>query len=443
MPYLHLPVQSGSDRILAAMNRKHTGDAYRRLIDAHPGGAARHRALVGLHRRLPGRDGCGFRRHDAAGGGVGFASAFSFKYSPRPGTPAAERADRCRRRSRPSGWRGCRSCWKRSARPSTARPSAATLDVLFEKPGRHPGQMAGKSPYLQAGADRQPSAGIGEIVPVRIVRAGGEQPVRRGGRSAAATACGGVERERHLRPADSVTARDAARAGLLRTSIPASSRRRRDHPHLRRQPPRQPRLRPIRPEPRPSRAPPQRRRRRQRQPRHRQGHAREPPSRPGGCSKGSTTAPASGRALSPRRRRRRHPGEHAAGHRCFRPRRRRPAGLTAFDQIATRKRGPVRARNAAQNAYIKALKQHELVFAEGPGRHRQDLARRRPRGVAPRAGPGRAADPVAPGGGGRRTARLSARRHAREGRSLSAPDLRRPLRFHGGAARRARACRPA
>ena len=109
-----------------------------------------------------------------------------------------------------------------------------------------------------------------------------------------------------------------------------------------------------------------------------------------------------------------------------------------FGVVKTRKRGVVRARNAAQDRYLAALRKFELVFAEGPGGHRQDLARGRPRGVAARAGPGRAADPVAPGGRGRRAARLPARRHEGEGRSLPQADLRRALRLHGRAHGRAR-----
>ena len=93
MPYLHLPVQSGSDRILAAMNRSHTARRLPRDDRADPRRAARHRASVGFHRRLSGRDRSGFRDTLRLVDAVGFASAFSFKYSPRPGTPAAERDD--------------------------------------------------------------------------------------------------------------------------------------------------------------------------------------------------------------------------------------------------------------------------------------------------------------------------------------------------------------
>ncbi|MFC6050975.1 radical SAM protein, partial [Methylobacterium hispanicum] len=93
MPYLHLPVQSGSDRILKAMNRKHTGDQYRRLIErvraSRPDIALSSDFIVGF----PGETDADFADTMRLVEDVGFQSAFSFKYSPRPGTPAAERAD--------------------------------------------------------------------------------------------------------------------------------------------------------------------------------------------------------------------------------------------------------------------------------------------------------------------------------------------------------------
>ena len=110
----------------------------------------------------------------------------------------------------------------------------------------------------------------------------------------------------------------------------------------------------------------------------------------------------------------------------------------SFEEINLRKR-PVRARTAAQDAYIRALQAPRAGVRHRPGRHRQDLARGRPRGAAVRAQGGRPHHPVAAGGRGRRAARLPARRHAREGRSLSAADLRRALRPDGCAHRRARA----
>ena len=90
MPYLHLPVQSGSDRILAAMNRRHTAADYLRVIERLRAARAGHRVVIGFHRRLPRRDRGRFRGDARAGHEVGYAGAYSFKYSPRPGTPAAD-----------------------------------------------------------------------------------------------------------------------------------------------------------------------------------------------------------------------------------------------------------------------------------------------------------------------------------------------------------------
>jgi tRNA-2-methylthio-N6-dimethylallyladenosine synthase len=95
MPYLHLPVQSGSDRILAAMNRRHTAPTIstRSRACAAP---RRHRVLVRFHRRLPGETEDDFRATLSLVDEVGYAGAFSFKYSPRPGTPAADMDDQVR-----------------------------------------------------------------------------------------------------------------------------------------------------------------------------------------------------------------------------------------------------------------------------------------------------------------------------------------------------------
>ena len=150
MPYLHLPVQSGSDRILEAMNRRHTA----RRLSAMPSSAcARARPdmafssdfIVGF----PGETEDDFRATLRLIDEVGFASAYSFKYSPRPGTPAADMDDRCRSRegrapAAPAGGDRPRS------RPRSMRSCVGrTFDVLFDKPGRHPGQIVGRSPYLQ------------------------------------------------------------------------------------------------------------------------------------------------------------------------------------------------------------------------------------------------------------------------------------------------------
>ena len=168
MPFLHLPVQSGSDRILAAMNRKHTGDDYRRLIDrvrqARPDIALSSDFIVGF----PGESDADFEETMRLVSEIGFASAYSFKYSPRPGTPAAEQADQVPDEIRTSRLHRLQAVLNDQQKAFNAGTVGRTVDVLFEKVGRHPGQIAGKSPYLQAVQVDGPDSLIGQILPVEI-----------------------------------------------------------------------------------------------------------------------------------------------------------------------------------------------------------------------------------------------------------------------------------
>src|SRR3712207_1931156 len=150
MPYLHLPVQSGSDRILDAMNRRHTGDEYRRLIErirkAQPNLALSSDFIVGF----PGETDAEFEDTMRLIADVGFASSFSFKYSPRPGTPAAEIEAQVAEAVKAERLARLQNLLEMQRQAFNHGTVGQTLDVLLEKPGRHPGQMAGKSPYLQA-----------------------------------------------------------------------------------------------------------------------------------------------------------------------------------------------------------------------------------------------------------------------------------------------------
>ncbi|WP_414472537.1 tRNA (N6-isopentenyl adenosine(37)-C2)-methylthiotransferase MiaB [Microvirga sp. M2] len=172
MPYLHLPVQSGSDRILDAMNRKHTGDEYRRLIarirEAQPDLALSSDFIVGF----PGETDAEFEDTMRLVADVGFASSFSFKYSPRPGTPAAEIAVQLPESVKAERLSRLQNLLETQRQAFNRGTVGQTLDVLLEKPGRHPGQMAGKSPYLQAVQFETDSHRIGDIVTVRITQAG-------------------------------------------------------------------------------------------------------------------------------------------------------------------------------------------------------------------------------------------------------------------------------
>ncbi|AWN42170.1 tRNA (N6-isopentenyl adenosine(37)-C2)-methylthiotransferase MiaB [Methylobacterium durans] len=172
MPYLHLPVQSGSDRVLAAMNRRHTGDAYRRLIDrvraARPDIALSSDFIVGF----PGETDAEFSETMRLVAEIGFESAFSFKYSSRPGTPAAERADAVPESVKSERLAALQALLDRQRHAYQKAAVGRTTEILVEKAGRHPGQVAGKTPHLLAVQVDAPAASIGTILPVRIVEAG-------------------------------------------------------------------------------------------------------------------------------------------------------------------------------------------------------------------------------------------------------------------------------
>jgi tRNA-N(6)-(isopentenyl)adenosine-37 thiotransferase enzyme MiaB len=169
MPYLHLPVQAGSDRILAAMNRRHSADDYRRIIDAvrkaRPDIALSSDFIVGF----PGESDADFEDTMRLVADVGFASAYSFKYSPRPGTPAADMEEQVPEPVKAERLARLQAALDESRRAFNAATVGRTVDVLIERPGRHPGQLAGKSPYLQAVQLEAADLAIGDIVPVEIV----------------------------------------------------------------------------------------------------------------------------------------------------------------------------------------------------------------------------------------------------------------------------------
>ena len=172
MPQLHLPVQSGSDKILAAMNRRHTRADYlgaiARLRAARPDMAFTSDFIVGF----PGETEDDFRDTVGVVDAVGFAGAFSFKYSPRPGTPAAARDHQIPEAEKNERLARLQDCIDRNQTTFNRRCVGRSVDVLFEKPGRLPGQVAGRSPYLQPVQVMAPSSLIGDIATVRIIRAG-------------------------------------------------------------------------------------------------------------------------------------------------------------------------------------------------------------------------------------------------------------------------------
>ena len=172
MPYLHLPVQSGSDRILAAMNRCHGRDDYLRLIDriraARPDIAMSGDFIVGF----PGETDADFEDTLKIVREVGYAQAYSFKYSPRPGTPAATMDEQVPEPVMKERLAALQALIEDGQRAFNAGTVGRSLDVLLEKPGRKPGQLVGRSPYLQPVNVDAPEGLRGEIVRVKITSAG-------------------------------------------------------------------------------------------------------------------------------------------------------------------------------------------------------------------------------------------------------------------------------
>jgi tRNA-2-methylthio-N6-dimethylallyladenosine synthase len=172
MPYVHLPVQSGSDRILAAMNRRHTAQDYlgviERLRAARADLAFSSDFIVGF----PGESEEDFQATLDLIEAVGFAGAFSFAYSPRPGTPAAGMETQVPAEEKSERLQRLQALITRQQRAFNAGFAGKQLDVLLEKPGRLSGQLAGKSPYLQAVQVMAPAALIGRVVSVSVTEIG-------------------------------------------------------------------------------------------------------------------------------------------------------------------------------------------------------------------------------------------------------------------------------
>jgi tRNA-2-methylthio-N6-dimethylallyladenosine synthase len=170
MPQLHLPVQSGSDRVLAAMNRRHTRadylDVVRRLREACPALALTSDFIVGF----PAETENDFAETLELVAAVGFSGAFSFKYSPRPGTPGAEMANQVEEAVKSERLERLQRAIDDSAAAFNRNCLGRTFDVLFERPGRYDGQLVGRSPYLQPVQATAPASLIGEIAAVTITQ---------------------------------------------------------------------------------------------------------------------------------------------------------------------------------------------------------------------------------------------------------------------------------
>jgi tRNA-2-methylthio-N6-dimethylallyladenosine synthase len=172
MPFLHLPVQSGSDRVLEAMNRGHTIDDYRRIIDrlrdARPDIALSSDFIVGF----PGESEDDFAATLALVSEIGFAQAYSFKYSKRPGTPGAALRGQIADEVKSARLQRLQTLIDELQRGFNNACADRVLPVLFEKPGRHPGQLVGRTPYLQWVHAQAPARCQGTVLPVRITGIG-------------------------------------------------------------------------------------------------------------------------------------------------------------------------------------------------------------------------------------------------------------------------------
>jgi len=172
MPYLHLPVQSGSDRILKAMNRRHGAAEYLLTIDriraARPDIAMSSDFIVGF----PGETDADFEDTLRLVEQVGYAQAFSFKYSPRPGTPGAQMDGHIAETVKDERLQRLQALLNAQQHRFLASRIGMTFEALIEKPGRRPGQKIGRSPWLQPVIVDEAAARIGDIVAVRITGTG-------------------------------------------------------------------------------------------------------------------------------------------------------------------------------------------------------------------------------------------------------------------------------
>ena len=167
-PYLHLPIQSGSDRILDAMNRRHTArdylDAIARVRAVRPDIALSSDFIVGF----PGESDADFQATLDLVDEVGFASAFAFKYSARPGTPAAELGDQVAAPVKVERLARLQARLEAQRQAFNAATVGRRFGVVFDKPGRHEGQLIGRSPYMQSVNAVVDSGRIGEMTEVEI-----------------------------------------------------------------------------------------------------------------------------------------------------------------------------------------------------------------------------------------------------------------------------------
>jgi tRNA-2-methylthio-N6-dimethylallyladenosine synthase len=168
---LHLPVQSGSDAVLKSMNRRHRSgdylDVIARVRSACPDIALSSDFIVGY----PGETDADFNQTLALVRAVGFASAYAFKYSARPGTPAAEMPGQVEVATKSQRLAELQTLIEQQRQAFNRTTVGRRLEVLFEKPGRREGQVVGRSPYMQAVFAEGPKSLIGELMEVEMLSA--------------------------------------------------------------------------------------------------------------------------------------------------------------------------------------------------------------------------------------------------------------------------------
>ena len=172
MPFLHLPVQSGSDHVLKRMNRRHTRAGYLETIARVRAAQSRMAFSSDFIVGFPGESEEDFRATLSLVDEVGYAGAFSFKYSPRPGTPAADLPNQVPDAVKSERLYRLQAVIERQQAAFNSQCRGRTFDVLFEKPGRYPGQIVGRSPYLQPVQVMAPRTMIGAIRAVKITEVG-------------------------------------------------------------------------------------------------------------------------------------------------------------------------------------------------------------------------------------------------------------------------------
>jgi tRNA-2-methylthio-N6-dimethylallyladenosine synthase len=168
MPYLHLPVQSGSDRVLDAMNRGHTADDYRRLVERVRAACPQIALSSDFITGFPGESDSDFEATLALVRDIGYAAAFSFQYSPRPGTPASTSARQVPDDVKHARLLTLQALLFEQQRSFNASCQDRIFPVLFDRAGRKPGQAVGRSPYLQPVHVDGASGLIGQLREVRI-----------------------------------------------------------------------------------------------------------------------------------------------------------------------------------------------------------------------------------------------------------------------------------